>query len=240
MKSHFEFCRKTLADEARDLYLISLMARGRYQPHLWALFAFAHELAKTRYVVTEPTLGLIRLQWWRDELSKHYEGKPVAASEVLHSLQKAISTAKLNQSDFDALITAREDEFRKDETPKTPLQIIDYLESLNAPLIKMAAQICGDDVPSDTIGTIARNRGIVDVLYRAKPNSIVGQNKQVFIDAFEQRSTAPGCVSKAFIAHSQLHFRHLKSADFEVEAKILKKPPMFEALRLWLAANFGN
>ena len=42
-----------------DRYLLSLFAPARHRAALWALYAFNHEIAKTREVVTETTMGLI-------------------------------------------------------------------------------------------------------------------------------------------------------------------------------------
>ena len=75
---------------------------------LWALFAFNHEIAKTRAVVSEPQLGRIRLQWWRDEIERIYSGSVVPEHEVLKPLAAAIRAHDLPREDFETLITARE------------------------------------------------------------------------------------------------------------------------------------
>ena len=60
----------------RDRFLTTLFAPDDRREDLLALYAFNHEVAKTREVVSEPTLGRIRLQWWRDNLEAIYAGQP--------------------------------------------------------------------------------------------------------------------------------------------------------------------
>jgi 15-cis-phytoene synthase len=64
-----------------DRYLAALFAPAGSRAGLMALAAFASELAHVSEVVTEPMMGEIRLQWWRDQLQAGPEatgGHPVA------------------------------------------------------------------------------------------------------------------------------------------------------------------
>src|SRR5579871_3364824 len=65
---HMSYCEDTVRRYDRDRYRLALSQRPDRRPALFALFAFNHEIAKTREVVSDPTLGLIRLQWWRDAI----------------------------------------------------------------------------------------------------------------------------------------------------------------------------
>jgi len=56
-------------DHDRDRYLSTFFAPDDRRPHLLALYAFNAEVVKVRDSVSEPTLGLIRLQWWRDTIT---------------------------------------------------------------------------------------------------------------------------------------------------------------------------
>ena len=49
-----------------DRFLTALFAPPDKRDDLLALYAFNHELARAREVVSEPPLALIRLQWWRE------------------------------------------------------------------------------------------------------------------------------------------------------------------------------
>jgi phytoene synthase len=48
-----------------DRFLTSLFAPPAQRDALLTLYAFNHELARAREVISEPPLALIRLQWWR-------------------------------------------------------------------------------------------------------------------------------------------------------------------------------
>jgi len=48
-----------------DRFLTALFAPAGRQGALLTLYAFNHELARAREMVSEPPLALIRLQWWR-------------------------------------------------------------------------------------------------------------------------------------------------------------------------------
>ena len=53
-----------------DRFFLTLLQPAPVRPALWALLAFNYEVAKTREVVSDPTLGFMRLQWWREALEK--------------------------------------------------------------------------------------------------------------------------------------------------------------------------
>jgi len=67
-----------------DRYLTALMAPRRVRGALMALYAFNTELARIPTLVSEPALGEIRLQWWRDAVDQMGRvvppGAPVAAA----------------------------------------------------------------------------------------------------------------------------------------------------------------
>ena len=52
----------------RDRYLAALLSPRGVREDLLALAAFAGELARIPAFVSEPMVGEIRLQWWRDAI----------------------------------------------------------------------------------------------------------------------------------------------------------------------------
>ncbi|HEY1935737.1 MAG TPA: squalene/phytoene synthase family protein [Acetobacteraceae bacterium] len=86
-----------------DRFLTALFAPPARRDALLALYAFNHELARAREVVSEPPLALIRLQWWREvvegEARRHEVATPLAA---------AIDAGMLSRDDLLAMIAARE------------------------------------------------------------------------------------------------------------------------------------
>ena len=102
------YCGKLVKEQDPDRFLISLFMPADKRADLWALFALNYEIAKTREVVTDTTLGLIRLQWWKDAIKSICEGREPPQNEILPDLASAIQTYHLPYEAFEKLITARE------------------------------------------------------------------------------------------------------------------------------------
>jgi phytoene synthase len=77
-----EVARSAARAHERDRYLAALLARGQVRDDLIVLAAFAGEVAHVPSLVSEPMIGEIRLQWWREALEAPGErgrsGHPVA------------------------------------------------------------------------------------------------------------------------------------------------------------------
>jgi 15-cis-phytoene synthase len=86
-----------------DRFLTALFAPAAQRDALLVLYAFNHELARAREVASEPTLVLIRLQWWREVVDGASRRHPVATPLVA-----AIGAGLLQRDDLLALIEARE------------------------------------------------------------------------------------------------------------------------------------
>lgn len=127
----------------RDRFLTALFAPEPQRMALLALYAFNHELAKTREVVSEAILGRIRLQWWRDALERVYAGGPAQHHEVIEPLAAAIRAHGLTRGHFERLIEARERDL--DEAPPETLEALEtYAEASSAPLVLLALESLGE------------------------------------------------------------------------------------------------
>ncbi len=91
-----------------DRYLSAVFAPASRREALFALIAFNHEIARIPEAVSEPMLGRIRLQWWREVLDAAYAGEPTRRHEVAVPLADAIRACGLDRAPFDALLEARE------------------------------------------------------------------------------------------------------------------------------------
>ena len=109
-------CAAQVRSYDHDRFLCALFAPADRREDLFALYAFNLEIAKTREVVSEPMLGQIRLQWWRDAIEGIYAGAPPRRHEVLDGLAGAIARHGLSRAAFDALIDGRETDL-SDEPP---------------------------------------------------------------------------------------------------------------------------
>jgi len=123
-----------------DRFLTALFAPAEKRDALLALYAFNHELARAREVVSEPPLALIRLQWWREVV----EGAR-RRHEVAEPLSAAIAADALARADLLALIDAREVE----ADPSIPTLEVwrDYLLGTAGGLSVAAARLLGAAEP---------------------------------------------------------------------------------------------
>jgi phytoene synthase len=126
----------------RDRFLTALFAPADRREDLFALYAFNYEVAKTREVVSEPMLGRIRLQWWRESLEAIYAGAAVRRHEVVEPLAAAITRHHLSRSPFERLIDAREFDLTG-EPPATMEALEAYAEDSSAGLVQLALEILG-------------------------------------------------------------------------------------------------
>ena len=66
-----------------DRFFCALFAPAAARDALFTLYAYNHELARAREVASDPTLALIRLQWWREVIEgaprRHEVATPLAA-----------------------------------------------------------------------------------------------------------------------------------------------------------------
>jgi phytoene synthase len=84
----YRHCEQIVRDQDKDHFLASLFAPGERRPYLFALYAFALEIARVKALVREPMAGTIRLQWWIEALSG-LRTEEAAASPVMIGLQDA-------------------------------------------------------------------------------------------------------------------------------------------------------
>lgn len=125
----------------RDRYLASLFAPEAEREHLFALYAFNYEVAKTAEVVSEPMIGQIRLQWWRESLDGIYEGR-VRRHEVIEPLARAVEARQLPRDRLEAIVDARE--FDLDPEPPADRETLrDYVEGTSTILLQLALRILG-------------------------------------------------------------------------------------------------
>jgi phytoene synthase len=89
-----------------DRALAALFAPREARAHLLALVAFNVELARIAEQVSEPELGAIRLQWWRDAVERVAEGD-ATGNPVADALGETLKRRKLSRERIAALIDAR-------------------------------------------------------------------------------------------------------------------------------------
>lgn len=145
----------------RDRYLAALLSPRAARNDLVALAAFAGELARIPGFVSEPTIGEIRLQWWRDTLDAGLAtgtptGHPIADAVCRLGRRHAIAPAA-----FHALIDAQAE--RIDDLPFADMaRLLDNVGRWDGALFRLAWQIAGNtrsgEAPSDA-GAATESQG---------------------------------------------------------------------------------
>jgi NADH dehydrogenase [ubiquinone] 1 alpha subcomplex assembly factor 6 len=145
----------------RDRFQTVLFAPAARREALFALYAFNYEIARVRESVTQPMLGQIRLQWWRENVATAFEGGPIRHHPVAEALAAVIGEFRVTRNYFDRLVDARETDLA-DEAPTSLAALEDYAEASSATLVWLALEVLGvrDSAASDA----ARHIGIAYAL----------------------------------------------------------------------------
>lgn len=138
---HLSYSAAQLRRDDNDRYLTALHAPVACREALFALYAFNVEVAKTRETVSEPMIGQIRLQWWREAIDDVFAGT-VRDHAVLRPLAGAIEAHTLSRSYFDALLDGREFDL-SDEPPQTLDALVEYVRQTSSTLMHLALEILG-------------------------------------------------------------------------------------------------
>lgn len=123
----------------KDRFLAGLFAPEAGRRGLYALYAFNVELARVRDMASEPQLGEIRLQWWRDVVEAIYQGE-VTAHPVAAELARAIEAGHLPQAGLVNMIEARRGDLYDDPMP-TLDDLEGYLGETASALMQMGALV---------------------------------------------------------------------------------------------------
>lgn len=261
-KNNLSYCGDLVRQHEPDLFLLSMFVKADVREDVWALFAFHHEISKTRDVVSESTLGLIRLQWWRDSIGEIYENGYVQAHEVLKPLAKAIEKHNLPRESFDKLIYAREFDL-ENVSPGNVEGLLNYCDFTCAPLFEMVVKVMGDDPEQFVIQPIAMNYTLMKVLrlapYYAKNGRLMLPENLcvkygITLDNFFEKdvsdiireiaesrldsSIADQVFLKSAQSLSDIYYKNLKSNGNNVLSEKLKVDPPFKVMRLFWKTKF--
>jgi len=147
----------------RDRFIATLMVPLAFRENLWALIALDHEIARTRRVVSDPQLGLIRLQWWQDALAQTAAGlKP--PHPVLVALAPVLIQDAAILPMFLRLIEGRMLDLET-ESFADVAALVDYIDRVHQPFLDLWYYFCGGNGPQARCAEIARVLGMIDVLY---------------------------------------------------------------------------
>jgi len=129
----FAAAATAVREHDRDRYVADFFIGERSRRYVLALHAFNAEAARVRDVVSEPAVGEIRLQWWREALAGNDGGHPVA-----RAVRQTIAGFNLPMEPFRRLLEARTFDLYDDPMP-TLNDLEGYVGETSSALIQMAA-----------------------------------------------------------------------------------------------------
>ncbi|MBI1985610.1 MAG: squalene/phytoene synthase family protein [Rhodospirillales bacterium] len=136
-----DYCADRVRRFDRDRFLTALFCPSDRRADLLALYAFNIEIAGVRETVSEPLLGHIRIQWWRDALDGIYAGDP-PAHHVAGPLSRAVRRHRLQRGRFETLLAARAGDLDNVQPP-TMQALESYAEATSATITHLALQVVG-------------------------------------------------------------------------------------------------
>jgi NADH dehydrogenase [ubiquinone] 1 alpha subcomplex assembly factor 6 len=159
-----------------DRYFAVLLARADRRDSLFALHAFELELARIPDRVSEPMLGAIRLQWWRESLDGIAAGHP-RRHEIVQPLAAAINGGSLDPMPLHAMIDAW-DAILSDDGQPDMREIGHRIVNTRGLANRAAMGVLHDGAPQD--GTAAADHaamavGLTHILLRAPEKVGLGQ-----------------------------------------------------------------
>ena len=179
-------CAEMVRAADYDRYLSVLFAEKEKRAPLFALYAFNFEVAKTAETVSEPTLGMIRLQWWREAIEGIFAGTP-RRHEVVMALAAAIEKYDLPRELFSELIDAREQDLSP--APFAEMEELErYADATSGHVMRLAGRTLGTvDAENDCV----RSLGIayaINGLLRALPHHAARRRIMLPLSALKEAS----------------------------------------------------
>lgn len=169
LQQAYAHCDALLRRDDPDRWLASLFLPAEKRPYVHALYAFSLEIARVRGLVSEPILGEIRFQWWREVLAGERESE-AEAHPVAAALLDTLARCELPRDSLMGLIDARL--FDLYDEPMPSVEMLEaYAAATSARLFQPAALIL-DPKAGAELGEVASHAGIayaVTGLLRALP-----------------------------------------------------------------------
>ncbi|MBL71242.1 MAG: hypothetical protein CML95_06865 [Rhodobiaceae bacterium] len=141
-----ELLRQELRGLDGDLYLCHLFAPAEKRGALLTLYHLYADIARIPASVSDPMVGAIRLQWWRDLLDAVANGDgrgiPIGEALLVNSFLKDMILPLINGRE--AALT---------EGMRSVDELQDEAQTVGPAFMLLACQICGKDAPDKLLKT---------------------------------------------------------------------------------------
>jgi len=136
--------RDALKKADPDRYRAALMSERQGREDLLILYAFHYELSKVPDVTSEPMLGQIRYEWWREAIDEIYTERDVRRHEISTPLAEMLIRTQVPRFWIDRLIDGRARDL--DPQPFTNIEDArDYARQTSGQLMQIAVKVLGGE-----------------------------------------------------------------------------------------------
>jgi phytoene synthase len=190
------YCAEQVRRYDRGRFLTALFAPAARREDLFALYAFNLEIAKIRETVTEPMLGRIRLQWWREAIAEFGQGA-ARKHAVAEPLAEAVRRHALPVVTLLRLIDGREHDIEPDP-PADLAALEDYAAQTAAGLVELALAVLDSGQPAaiEAARHVGIAHGLAGLLLAVPFRAAYGR-VDLPQDLLDQARLHPGAVKEA-------------------------------------------
>jgi len=247
-KLQIEYLKTVDPDRCRAAMFADAKTRGA----LLTLYAFHAEVAKVPELVSEPMIGNIRYQWWRDALDEIYSGQAVRQHEVTTLLAKIVRDYDVPRYWLDGLIDGRERDL--DPTPfKNIAAAQKYCRSTSGTLMQIAGHIADPKSDSASLLTAGEAWGMTglarswkyyhgSILSNIEFEDLLEATEKTYLNAQEElrKPNAKIMPSVAYLCLVPSFVRRMKVRDYHPAEMTPNYPPLQKQLSLMKAIFTGR
>ena len=143
-----------------DRFLAAMATSQRLRATLFPIYAFNVEISRAAWLVREPTIARIRLQWWRDALREIAGDGAIRNHEVTVALAGVVDAESVRL--LDGLICAQWGGIDRGRF-ETDAHLTEYLDRTAGNLTVVAARATGTTNSEDAIRAIAWASGLANL-----------------------------------------------------------------------------
>lgn len=219
-----------------DRYFLSLFVKDLpRRQDIQTVDSLNYEIARLRDVIDTPHMGLIRLQWWRDEIRKIYDASITQPHPVIDCLKDLPQRYHLDFTLFDDLLSAREADFEDYDH----FDIAAYARNIHLPLFHIKAKILNVDGDMSPLAQAYALIGLIRAIpfYRARTQVLLPQVSpeavRALCDVAGKLLAEDQLSHRYFRAHNvlaRLYVRQIEQAGYNPE-KLYPLP--FKEFRVW-------
>lgn len=241
-----EIVRVAARSHEPDRYLAALLAPRRARADLIALAAFAGEVARIPAAVSEPMIGLIRLQWWRDSIAGLAPGV-ATGNPVADALAEAVVRRGLDRALLLGVVERHADTLSEAPVDEATVPAA-FVRDVDGALFTLAADCL--EVPRNpereaAVAAAARGYGLARLLV-AHPDlpaaDLAGEARRAAAEfrslaRAQPRALRTACLPVALV---EPYLRGLDSRGDDSRQRAAGITPFARVWRLWWAHRFGG